>query len=151
MAVLRPGPAGGGLMSLDGSIEIFWAGDLRVFRLPIAQLLALEEKRDSALAEIHGRLMRGVWSLRDVTETLRLGLIGADVDARHAAKLVEEHCVDGRIEAAALVAFYALTAALDAPKAVALAKGDEPGKDRAETDPNEANASPPPLSTRPQP
>lgn len=133
-------------MALDGSIEIAWGGDLRLFRLPIAQLLALEEKRDLAVAVIHARLMRAEYAVADVTETLRLGLMGAGVDAREAGRLVETHCGSGQIEAGSVVAFYVLTAALDAPKALVLA-----GKAQAGTDETEASAFPSPPSTAPQP
>lgn len=128
---------------LDGSIHLVFGDEERRFRLGMAQLLTLEEKCDSAFAELHDRLMEGRWSVTDVTETLRLGLVGADVDPREAKALVERYATPGHLEPASVVAFYVVAAALNAPKTYAkLGKAvTAGGADGA------ASASPPPLST----
>lgn len=133
-------------MSVDATIEFTWGGDLRTFRLAIAQCLALEEKRSCGLAEVKGRLEADKWYIDDVRQPLRLGLIGAGTDAKQAQKLVDEFCADGKLMDSVLAAYAVICAAISAP-------ANEPpvGKQTAATDTTEANASPPPLSTASEP
>jgi hypothetical protein len=63
-------------MSADGSVELVFGGDQRKFRLGIAELIALQEKRKSGPMEIVGRLRFGTWFVEDIQETIRIGLIG---------------------------------------------------------------------------
>lgn len=70
-----------------------WAGGEHPFLLRIGERLALEQACDSGVGAILARLMtarEGVfaWFQRDVTETLRLGLIGGGMDRVDAARLV---------------------------------------------------------------
>lgn len=128
-------------MSLDASFTQVWAGDERVFRLGIGELLALEEKRDLGCAEILNRISSAQWRIADVKEPIRLGLMGGGVEAKRAKELVEDNVVPGRLLEAAVLARNILLAALVAPS-------DEPvGKDDAATEAPEANASPLPHST----
>lgn len=110
---------------LDGSVYLPFAEEERLFRLGMDQLFALEQKRDCGFALLHDRLMRGGWSIADVSETLRLGLVGAGMELREAKELVERYCVPGRLEVCATLAFYVLAVVMDAPKALRiLGKGD---------------------------
>lgn len=110
--------------TLDGSILLPFGEEERLFRLGMDQLFALEEKRGCAFAELHDRLMRGAWSIADVVETLRLGLIGGGMELRTARELVERCCLPGRIEACATLAFHVLAVVMDAPRALrVLGKG----------------------------
>ncbi|WP_052003160.1 gene transfer agent family protein [Microvirga sp. BSC39] len=128
-------------MSADASFEQVWAGDERVFRLGIGELLALEEKLDSGCAAVLNRIGTGEWRIADLKEPIRLGLMGGGTDAKRAKALVEENVVPGRLLEAAVLARAILLKALvgDTRETV--------GKDEAATGAPEANASPPPLST----
>ncbi|MBD3847109.1 gene transfer agent family protein [Bosea sp. SSUT16] len=123
----------GDIDQLDGSVVLPFGEEERLFRLGMDQLFALEQKRDCGFALLHDRLMRGGWSIADVSETLRLGLVGAGMELRPAKELVDRYCVPGRLEACATLAFYVLAVVMDAPKALAIL-----GKGGATVDTTEA-------------
>ncbi len=133
-------------MSADGSVELVFGGDLRRFRLDIANLIALQEKRNCGPLEIVSRLQLGVWRLEDITETIRLGLIGggggtAD-EAKAARQLVDDNVKPGNITPHALTALAILLVALQG------VPDDPVGKTgRRRTRQRKANASPPPPIT----
>ncbi|QPC43488.1 gene transfer agent family protein [Kaustia mangrovi] len=127
-------------MSRDASVTFTWAGDERTFRLAIKEALALEDRRDCGLAEIAGRLSSARWRIDDIREPLRLGLIGAGLDAAKARKLVEDNVVPGRLAEHVLAARAVLMASL-------VGDPNEPvGKEEAA---EETGESPPPASTEP--
>jgi hypothetical protein len=99
-------------MSRDGSCELVWGGDERKFRLGIDQLLALQDKLDSGPLEVATRLRSGTWRLGDITEVLRLGLLGAGVDAKDARGLVDRIVVPPDIASHALTAYCVLVSAI---------------------------------------
>lgn len=133
-------------MSAHGSVELVFGGDTRTFRLGIAELLALQAKRDSGPMEIVRRLQLGTWRVEDIVETIRIGLIGGGTqtpaEAKAAQKLVEENVRPPQITMHVLTALAILLSALQGDP-------DDPvGKDGATTDaPGETTASPPPPST----
>ena len=104
--------------ALDATILLPFGDDERLFKLGMDQLFVLEQKRDCGFAVLHGRLMNGGWSSTDVTETLRLGLVGGGMDVLQAKQLVERYCVPGRLDECATLAFYVLAVVMDAPKAL---------------------------------
>lgn len=127
-------------MSADGSVEIEWAGDLRKFRLPIENLVALQDACGGAgCSEILARLETSRWGVQDVRETIRLGLLGGKTDGKIARRLVDENVVDGKIFESLLIARAVLAAAI-------YGRADDPvGKPKVETeapDP-EGSLSPP--------
>lgn len=78
-------------------IDLVWAGGEHPFLLRIGEMIALEASCKSGVSEIFGRLvsslggtggMAGRWSSADVTETLRLGLIGGGMERNTARDLV---------------------------------------------------------------
>lgn len=100
-------------MSADGSVEIEWAGDFRKFRLAIDQLEALEDACGGiGCSEIFTRLETSRWGVRDVKETIRLGLLGGKTEGKIARRLVDEHVVDGKIFENVLIARAVLAAAI---------------------------------------
>lgn len=99
-------------MSFDGSIELVWAGDARKFRLGIAELLALQEKRSCGPLEIVNRLQYGTWRIEDIQETIRIGLLGAGLDPKAARELVDTNVREGRVTVNVLVAQAILMNAL---------------------------------------
>jgi hypothetical protein len=135
-------------MSQDGSVELVFGGDVRRFRLGIASLLALQGILNSGPLEICTRLQLGTWRLDDITETLRLALIGGDTatvpDAKAWKKLVEDNVRPGNITPHALTALAVLLSALQGDP-------DDPvGKTkRRRASRGRKTASPPPPSTAP--
>lgn len=103
-------------MSFDGSIALVWGGDERRFRLGLAELIALQEKRSSGPLEIAARLQLGTWRVEDIVETLRIALIGGgdgkSENAKTARELIAAHVRPGKFTENALTAFVVLTNAL---------------------------------------
>ena len=60
---------------MQTSIDLEFGDGVYIFRLPIKQIIALETKAGPIDAVRH-RLMHGGFSIQDVTETIRHGLIG---------------------------------------------------------------------------
>ena len=68
---------GGGLtMSAQTTVTEFLGDAVHSFRLPLGQLEELQEKTKAGPQALLERLIGGTWTIRDVTETIRLGLIG---------------------------------------------------------------------------
>lgn len=78
-------------MNNQGEITTKWADGTYTFRLTVAGILELEEKCDAPFAVIFDRLSAGKFKLRDVTETIRIGLIGGGMPAAKALPLVERY------------------------------------------------------------
>ncbi len=80
-------------------VELEFAGKLRLFRLPLARIAELQEKcgglpdgAPGAIGAIYGRLANRGWTIQDITEPIRLGLIGGGMSAVEARSLYEMHC-----------------------------------------------------------
>lgn len=106
----------------SGKIELEWAdmqgagsGGKHVFRLAIAQLEELQEKCDAGPQFILRRLYDGSWRVRDITETIRLGLIGGGMPPVDAAKLTMHYVSDGALADNVLIAQLVIMATLTAP------------------------------------
>ena len=78
-------------MSRSGRISAEFAGEDREFRLAWGELMDLQEKRDAGPSVVLARLSLGQWQLQDVSETIRLGLVGAGMEGPQAARLVRQH------------------------------------------------------------
>ena len=124
-------------------LTLTWGDGEHEFDLgPIKQLLELEEKCGAGVGSILQRLTLGQWSVNDVREVLRLGLIGAGAKPVQAFVTVKRYCDD-----------RPLAESLPAAKAVLLAAivglpGEDVGKAEAErVTPEAANASPVPSFT----
>lgn len=72
-------------------IHLDFADGRYAFGLNIKQILELEEKCGAGIAVIHARLWNGVYTTADVTETIRLGLIGGGMDPVQAKKLSDRY------------------------------------------------------------
>lgn len=77
-----------------GEVVIDWADGTHTFRLTILTGAELEEKCDAAVSVIARRLMTGQWTISDVRETIRLGLIGAGMKPAEALRLVRTYVDD---------------------------------------------------------
>ena len=129
-------------MSADGSVDLVFGGDERHFRLGIAELIALQEKRNGGPMEIVARLRFGAWRVEDVIETIRIGLLGGGMDAKAARELVEAFVRPPDVVSHVLTAQAVLMSALQG------IPGELAGKPMATTDaPGAMDASPPPPIT----
>lgn len=97
-------------MSRSGDIELDFAGELRTFRLAIGQWRKVQEKCDAGPAELLARLspaffarqqglsfdqilgggLLGRWRVDDIREPILQGLLGANMAAPEAMKLVRD-------------------------------------------------------------
>lgn len=81
-------------MARDASIDIAWAdGDFR-FRLAWGQLVELQERCNTGPYVILNRLYDGQWRMEDITNVIRLGLIGGGMSPTDALKKVRTYVED---------------------------------------------------------
>ncbi|MBB3944703.1 hypothetical protein GGQ73_000628 [Rhizobium skierniewicense] len=78
----------------DGRIEFDWADGTYSFRLAWGQLAELQEKCDAGPYVVLQRLHSGSWRIEDITNIIRLGLIGAGLQPAAALKLVRAYVED---------------------------------------------------------
>lgn len=78
-------------MSRDARIDLDWADGAHVFRLAWAQLGELQDKCDAGPYMILKRLEDGSWRIEDVSNVIRLGLIGGGMPPAEALKLVRRY------------------------------------------------------------
>lgn len=122
-------------MSRTAIVRLDFGPGEQTFRLPIDQLEELQEARDCGPLVLLGRLQGQQWRTQDVTETIRLGLIGGGMEPPKALAMVRRYITerpDPEWFEAAKVAQGVLAAAL-------IGVEDEPlGKTEGETatDPN---------------
>ena len=82
-------------MSRHGAIEQDFGDGTYTFRLGLDEIEELERKRDLSVYEINERLRIRQCRLQDISETLRLGLIGGGMKPVDALALVRRY-VDQR-------------------------------------------------------
>lgn len=128
-------------MSRDAKITLDWADDTYVFRLAWGQLVELQEKCDAGPYIILQRLYEGSWKMLDVSEPIRLGLIGGGMEPVKALKLVREYVQARPVNESVLYAQAILSAGLmgapdEAPKKKASRK-----KRGSTTSPTESSGS----------
>lgn len=75
-------------MSRAAEIELAFAGDDRLFRLPIGRLRAVQEKCDAGPMELLRRYVGGTWRVDDLREVIFQGLIGGGMGQTQATVLV---------------------------------------------------------------
>lgn len=78
-------------MSRDAKITLTWGDDDYVFRLGWGELAELQEKTDAGPYVVLQRLHGGQWRVEDITNVLRLGLIGGGLKPVDALKLVRTY------------------------------------------------------------
>ncbi|AZN72011.1 gene transfer agent family protein [Georhizobium profundi] len=76
-------------MSRSATVELTWADGDYTFRLGWGELVRLQEACDAGPYFVLGRLQDGTWRMQDISETLRLGLIGGGKAPADATKLVK--------------------------------------------------------------
>jgi hypothetical protein len=138
-------------MSRIGRITALFGGEECDFRLAWGELVELQEKRDAGPAVVLARLSLGQWHLQDVIETIRLGLIGAGMDAAQAAKLVRTNVEQkpwdlGGENGLVVLAVRILAAATHGVEDEPVGKAGE-GRNGSTTFPTERSVSEPSLAT----
>ncbi len=79
----------------DATVTFDWADGTYSFRLAWGQLAELQEKCDAGPYVILQRLYSGAWRIEDITNIIRLGLIGGGLEPAPALKLARRY-VEGR-------------------------------------------------------
>lgn len=82
-------------MSRSGVTVLPFMGDERRFRMAIGDLEALQEKLSASPFAVYERLHRGVPMLADVTETIRIALVGGGMGVSEAAALMRRWREEG--------------------------------------------------------
>lgn len=99
-------------MSTDARIELDWGDGTYAFRLAIGQLAELQDKTDAGPLVLFERLRTGAWRVEDITNTIRLGLIGGGMPPADALKkvraYVEERPWTENVPAAMMILMAAL-------------------------------------------
>lgn len=81
-------------MSRNASVDLDWADGTYKFRMAWGQLAELQEKTDAGPFVILQRLSNGSWKVEDITNVIRLGLIGGGMKPVDALKLVRTYVED---------------------------------------------------------
>lgn len=80
-------------MNTSAEVVLKWADGEYKFALKLKQIEELQRNCDAGLGVIGKRMFSGDYRVEDVTETIRLGLIGGGTDAVKAKQLVETYAL----------------------------------------------------------
>lgn len=135
-------------MSRHAAIELEFGDDSYTFRLGLAEIEEIEQKRDASIFSIADRLSPMVRAPRitDITEVLRCGLIGGGMKPIEALKLVRRYVDQHQLDDSRDVAYAVAMAGLARVHGDELTEGDGAGKATAEP-----SGSTSPQSEQPQP
>ena len=79
-------------MAAVGTVRINWSGGEDDFcAAKIGTLLAIEERCGVGVGAVYQRIVSGSWKVYDISEVIRLGLIGAGMSAEDAKKKTDVH------------------------------------------------------------
>lgn len=78
-------------MSRAAEIALQFAGEERVFRLPVGRWRAVQEKCDAGPAELLRRYVEQTWRLDDLREVVLQGLIGGGLEQAAASRLMASY------------------------------------------------------------
>ncbi|WP_313666097.1 gene transfer agent family protein [Shinella sp.] len=78
-------------MARDARIELDWADGTYAFRLAWGQLVELQEKCDAGPYVVLSRLENHSWRMNDISQTIRLGLIGGGIKPADASTLTRRY------------------------------------------------------------
>lgn len=82
-------------MSRSARITAPFGDGVYTFRLDIAGLEELDEKCDAGPEELYQRISEGRWRVRDIRETLRIGLVRGGTEPVMALALVNRYAAEG--------------------------------------------------------
>jgi len=140
-------------MSRDASVELDWADGTFAFRLAWGELEKLQEACDAGPYVILNRLVDNSWRVGDISNVIRLGLIGGGMAPVDALKKTREY-VEKRPPMESLMFAQAILSA-----AIVGAPDEGAGKKDAAANPAESNSTisrtessdlPPSTETGPQ-
>lgn len=131
-------------MSRHGAVELDWADGTYTFRLGLKEIEELEEKRDLSVFTLAGRLSPNVRAARlsDISETLRLGLIGGGMKPVDALAKVRRYVDERPLDESRDTAYGVVLAGL-----ARVHPGDLGVEDEGEAPAAEQNGSTSPLYT----
>lgn len=101
--------------SHDGGRDFDFADGSYRFRLALKQIFELQEKCKCGFAEICNRVTGNYWYAEDITETIRLGLIGGGMDSISALGKVRRYVEASPLAENVLLAQAILLLALVGP------------------------------------
>ena len=78
-------------MSRDARIDLDWADGTYAFRLGWGELAELQERCDAGPYVVLGRLHSHQWRIEDISNVVRLGLIGGGMEPAAALKKVRAY------------------------------------------------------------
>lgn len=78
-------------MSRDASVVLPFADGAKTFRLAWGELTKLQEACDAGPFVVYRRLMMGQWRMGDISNTIRLGLIGGGETPDKALAFVRDY------------------------------------------------------------
>jgi Phage tail tube protein, GTA-gp10 len=78
-------------MALYEGVTKSWADGEYTFRLREAEMKAIQSNAKTGLYTVFKRIMTGDAYIEDLTETIRLGLIGGGTDPKDAKRLVNDY------------------------------------------------------------
>lgn len=120
------------MASIDAQVTLKWANGRHTFRLGWGELIMLQEECNAGPFEILMRFSRGNWRVQEISNVIRLGLIGGGLPPAEALTLVEKY-VEARPPLENLVFARGILGV-----AVQGNPDEQPGKDPAAQDETEA-------------
>ncbi len=101
-------------MSRHGAVELDFGDGTYTFRLGLSEIEELEDKRDASLFALHLRLHPEVRDarLRDISETIRIGLIGGGLAPVEALAKIRRYVDERPIDENRDIAYAVVAAAL---------------------------------------
>lgn len=131
-------------------IEMAFGDEDHLFRLRLRQIAELQEKCKAGIGTIYRRVMTGEYYIEDVTETVRLGLIGGGMDPTKARTLMERYFDDIPVDAKWNMAAAILSACVvgysppgeEAPGKAETAEGGSTSPSQSETEPSPGDTAP---------
>ena len=79
-------------MSRSGKTRLEFGPDEQDFRLAFGELVELQEATGKGPGRIQLDLAENKWAARDISEVLRIGLIGGGMDPMKALAMVRRYC-----------------------------------------------------------
>lgn len=136
-------------MSRSAEVTLDFAGEERVFRLPLGRLRALQEKTDCGPMELLQRFQLGTWRVDDIRETILQGLKGGGMADAEAAKLLKTDFDDLPLLPFVTLAQGIVMAAVIGPADEVDDAGEDQGEGTTNLSPDQNSGSP--VSTEPPP
>lgn len=124
-------------MSRDARVTLDWADGTYAFRLGWAQIIELQEKCDAGPYVVLQRLSNGQWLAEDISNVIRLGLVGGGMTPADALKKTRTY-VEERVPIEnVLYAQAILAAGLQGAPDEALGEADGEAANGSTTSPTE--------------